>query len=269
MPMARLLSENRMFAFLKKYGYKTVAFESGHTPTQVETADHYFSPGLTLSEFQNILLNTTPIPFLFGGKKSQFDLHRARIRFILDRVSDLSDLPSPKIVFAHMISPHPPFVFGEDGREIARHWPFSYADGDHYTIQGGTRQEYIEGYRGQAKYLSGQLLKMVDQIIENSEVPPIIILQGDHGPGSQLSWESVQRTDLFERFCILNAYYLPGLKRNGVYPSITPVNSFRLVLNRYFGTDHSMLMDRSYYTTRARPYQFYDVTDFIEIDRPE
>ena len=43
-----------------------------------------------------------------------------------------------------------------------------------------------------------------------------------------------------------------------LYPSITPVNSFRLVFNHYFGTNFDMLADESYITSSSR---FTKVTD--------
>jgi hypothetical protein len=59
---------------------------------------------------------------------------------------------------------------------------------------------------------------------------------------------------------ILNAYYLPGGKSAGLYPTISPVNSFRYVLNHYFGTKFPLLPDTCYYSTYQRPYRFEDVT---------
>jgi len=116
--------------------------------TEVEFADYYFKPRMALSEFQNHLLNSTPIPFLTRSLKSQFDLHRDRLSYILDKLPNLGDVPSPKFVFAHVTMPHPPFVFDSAGAPIARAWPFSFADGDHYTIQGGTVDEYIAAIVG-------------------------------------------------------------------------------------------------------------------------
>ncbi|UCE08262.1 MAG: hypothetical protein JSW07_09665, partial [bacterium] len=210
-PLAKMLAENRVFNFLKRFDYKIVAFESGHSPTQIEKADYYYKPGVTLSEFQNILINTTPVSLLLSQTKSQFDIHRDRISYILDKIGNLEKIREPKMVFAHLISPHPPFVFSENGESIERDWPFTFADGDHYTIQGGTIEEYRIGYRNQLKYISGRILSLIDQILYNSVNPPIIIIQGDHGPGSGLYWEDLQKTDLRERFSILNAYYLPDL----------------------------------------------------------
>jgi hypothetical protein len=63
---------------------------------------------------------------------------------------------------------------------------------------------------------------------------------------------------------ILNAYYLPGTGQAGLYPSITPVNSFRVVFNAYFGTDLPILPDRSYiFTNQLHLYDFRDITDLL------
>ena len=87
---------------------------------------------------------------------------------------------------------------------------------------------------------------MVKGIIENSDIPPIIILQGDHGPS---------HFDNASRMGILNAYYFPDAKA-GLYPLITPVNTFRLLFQTYFGEDLKLLEDVSYYSEYPEAYQF-------------
>ncbi len=260
-PLSKMMINNRLFPFLKKFGYKSVSFESGHTPAHLDKVDYYFHPGATLSEFQNILINTTPIFHLLNISRSQFAMHRTRISYLIDKIPDLNYISSPKIVFGHLISPHPPFVFGENGEPKQRSWPFAFSDGDHYTIQGGTKEEYISGYRGQLKYISKQILSMIKKIIANSENDPIIIIQGDHGPGSELFWQSLPNTNIKERFSILNAYYLPGLKNKELLTAdLSPVNSFRLILREYFRADLELLDNHQYFTTRTRPYKFLEVT---------
>jgi hypothetical protein len=77
-------------------------------------------------------------------------------------------------------------------------------------------------------------------------VPPVIIIQGDHGPWLQ---------PRAKRFWILNAYYLPGHMDN-LYPDLSPVNTFRLVFNAYFGGKYDMLADVSYFSPVPRLYEF-------------
>jgi hypothetical protein len=74
----------------------------------------------------------------------------------------------------------------------------------------------------------------------------VIIIQGDHGP-AQLEKEN--------RMGILNAYYFPN-KKDALYATITPVNTFRVVFNTFFGTNLELLTDTSYYSKYSKPYGF-------------
>jgi hypothetical protein len=67
-------------------------------------------------------------------------------------------------------------------------------------------------------------------------------------------------TCLWERTPILNAYYLPGGEDRWLYPSISPVNSFRVVLNAYFGADLPFLPDATYFTSHDLERQAIDIT---------
>jgi hypothetical protein len=63
-------------------------------------------------------------------------------------------------------------------------------------------------------------------------------VQGDHGP---YGFSPGLRPAEYE---ILNAYYLPREDaRAMLYPRISPVNSFRVVLNAFFGKDLELLPD--------------------------
>jgi hypothetical protein len=77
-------------------------------------------------------------------------------------------------------------------------------------------------------------------------VPPIIIIQGDHGPWLQSKEK---------RMWILAAMYLPG-HEDKLYSTITPVNMFRLVFNSYFGGKYELLKDVSYFSPVPKLYDF-------------
>ena len=97
-----------------------------------------------------------------------------------------------------------------------------------------------------------------------SEQPPIILIQGDHGSRTYLAWNSAENTCMHERMAILNAYYLPGIETDQLYPGISPVNSFRVVLNSYFQSDLPLLDDEHYFALWDRPYGLIDVSDRLE-----
>ena len=88
---------------------------------------------------------------------------------------------------------------------------------------------------------------------------PIIILQGDHGPGAYLDWDSPEDSNMDERFSILNAFHLPGVENPSFHDGQTPVNSFRIIMNEYFQADYPLLPDHSYFSKARDPLNFMEV----------
>ena len=67
-----------------------------------------------------------------------------------------------------------------------------------------------------------------------------------------------------ERSGILNAYFLPSsCEPGGLYRSITPVNSFRVIFNSCFGADLELLKDQSYWSMAEQPFDFNLVDDLL------
>lgn len=67
-------------------------------------------------------------------------------------------------------------------------------------------------------------------------------------------------TCMWERAAIFNAYYLPVAGLDRLYPTITPVNTFRVIFDTVFESHLGTLEDLTYYSSWQRPYQFTDVT---------
>jgi len=264
-PLLRRIQHSRLRRFLEDRGYVSVAFASGYWTTEVRSADVYLSPAFSLDEFQSTLVGTTPLPAMLKvlGRASQQRWHRQRIHFAFDRLADLRAstprVPSdrPIYVFAHIICPHPPFVFAADGRDASSLPFFTMADGSDLIRPGGiSREEYIERYRAQLAYVNQLLRGTLDGLTRR---PAIIVIQGDHGPGSGLLWEDPAGSDAHERLAILCACRLPDAAPP-LRDDLTPVNLWRTILNAYFGTDLPPLPDPSYFSTSRHPYAFVDVT---------
>lgn len=271
-PLMGLVKNSHVLGIVTQYGYETFAFASGYSGAEIKNADHFVSRGFPLSEFEHTLIQNSALSINLWGTfpVDQFDIHRRRIGFTIDQLALLPETKSPRFVFAPILAPHPPFVFGSNGEEMSPTGKFSYADGNHYmSLEGASPEGYREGYRGQLHYLNSLVIKAIDGILAQPGKEPIIILQADHGPGSRLSWEEPESTCLDERLAILNALYLPEGGDMLVYDEITPVNTFRLVFDRYLGTDFGRIEDRSYFSRWNTPYRFIHVTDDMNGDSPE
>ena len=117
---------------------------------------------------------------------------------------------------------------------------------DYYKkgVGEGINREYdIEGYVNNTKFINSRLPDVLRKLIQESQTPPIIIIQGDHG---------YQLPDI--RFNNLNAYFFPDQNYTHLYPKITPVNTFRVIFNTYFDAEYPLLNDQSINVGINRPY---------------
>ena len=263
----RLIDRSEVSKYLRSLGYGYDAITTGFPAIQPNSADLwlYKESGLTL--FDGFLLAETPFPNRDPVTfETQFETRRKKLRKAFEYLDQYSVAnPMPRFFFVHVLAPHPPFVFDANGNPIKpKHMGFSIVDGDHYYQNGGTPREYAEGYAGQAAYLDKLVLASVDKILQQSKIPPVIVIQGDHGSKLRLNQELVDKTDLNECFPNLNAFYVPKNIRSKIYDGITPVNSFRIIFNGLFGDQFARLPDRSYYSGWSTPFQFIDVTDRIQ-----
>jgi hypothetical protein len=246
------ISRSAVRADLESAGYKTVAFATGFAWSEVRDADFFLSPSSPFSQmtgFETLLMRTTPLRHLEDTTQINLDeidgqRYRQRTDYIFNKISDVAHLPGPKFVFIHLIPPHPPFVYAADGSQTD---PATFLNDENlYTYQA-----YGRGYTGEIAFISGQVETAVQTILAESSQPPVIILQGDHAP-----W--LQNGD--DRFMILNAYYLPG-HNDLLYPTISPVNTFRLVLDTYLGADYPLLDDVSYASPVPHVYNFSEASN--------
>ena len=258
-PLIQLIKENTIISFLKGLGYKSVAFASGYWDTELKDADVYLTPDeFTFSDFQEILLDMTPIPKILSKIYSfQYASRRKIILNILDNLAAIPEDDKPIFVFAHISAPHQPFLFNDKGEALEPGRSIAVIPSTKEFSMADYRRKYCE----YTAWLNGKLMDIIDDILSRSESKPIIIIQADHGWNSLLGQNDPDDTALTERMAILNAYFLPDTTCTALYDEITPVNTFRVLFNCYFGTEMEMLEDRVYFSRSDTPYRFIDVTD--------
>ena len=230
----------------ESFEYQIIAFSTGYRWSELSDADIYYQIKSTnnlraLTPFELMLFKTTIIyPFrghLFnmlpvididaGGANITQNLHIEAQRNVLEILPEIPENTNPSFTFAHVLIPHPPFVFDEDGSILQDPGYFSgdkaSAINDFYDL---------DGYKRQVKFISQKILSISKEILDESDAPPIIVIQADHG------WKNE------DRHKILNLYYFPGENYEMLYPSITPVNTFRVIFNQFFNLDFDLVEDR-------------------------
>lgn len=263
--LARMIRDSAVREFLELQGYRTVAFASGYRPTELRNADRFLDgTQRNINPMEGLLLETSAfaasqalaseleLTVYFPG----YDSHRDRISYILDALPEVADLPGPKFIFVHLVIPHPPFIFDEEGGAVSPRYRYTLMDGDAFP---GTEDEYAQGYRAQLTFINDRMKDLISALLSRSQRPMVLILQGDHGPGMQLNYQSADDTNLEERLGIFSAIYTSDGKAAELGFGLSPVNTFRVLFNRYFHTDFPLLPDRSYYSTLDNPLDFVEV----------
>jgi hypothetical protein len=262
-----IVEKSRVIGFLRENGYHIVSFDSGCNLTRIESGDVYFSSPKIHGNYQVTAFELMILESSLGGifrrlrgedfepLKLVYDDHRERILYTLENLPNVTETPGPRFVLAHIVSPHTPYVFDANGEPIYNSDPYTLLD----SYSGGSSRP--EFYSDQVQFLNKQVMIVVDEILQKSPTPPIIILQGDHSHRVFYKENIADESELDRLFPILNAYYFPNRSSTSLYPSISPVNSFRVVFNEYFGTDLEYLPDERFIFQSAFPQEFIAACD--------
>lgn len=226
--------DNKVMDFLASYGYEFPTFSSGVAATEIES-DRFVKPDtFLLSELQRVYIGMTPlrspVERLLRTNESN------RVLFVVEELGKVRRDEKPMFVFAHMMSPHMPHTFDAAGNPVEETPP------------------YYKGFRDETHCLNERFLIMIDRILAR-QPNSVIIIQGDHGCRSD--WQTTEGTDLIpwegtreayikDQTGILNTIYFPDGDYSDFYPTITPVNTFRIIFNKYFGTDYELLPDKTF-----------------------
>lgn len=263
-PLMNLYKNSLILKLFKEIGYTTVAFKTGYWDTELRNSDLFLSPDqYILTDFESIILDMTPVSKILSRiYMYHYEARRQILTFILNNLGNLPETGKPKFVLAHIPAPHEPYVYDKYGNEFDPAIPFPTPGRTEY----GTFKEKNQKYSDFAEWLNGRLIEVLDKILMDTTKESIIILQADHGSDSYLLQGDSSYVGLIEKLAILNAYYFPDHYYDNLYDKISPVNSFRIVLNQYFGAKLNLLEDKIYFSRFDTPYDFKDVTD--EVNRP-
>jgi hypothetical protein len=255
-----LVENNRTVPFLKRQGYRFAFYPSlwwlatrhnRHADIEPDFG-HSLDPVwmLSRSELRRGLRVTSMLDLLH--RESTW--HRADGEHMMRTFEAIARLPQvegPVFAFAHVLSPHQPFTFDRDCR------PFIYRPAH-------SRARRDAAYVQQIECLNRVVLRTVATILRNSDIPPVILLQGDHGSNtpafdSSRTAGAIPWAAAYERLGAFGAYYLPDGGAKVVGDSVTVVNVLGDVLRYYLGADLPRESDAMYLSTYYAPYTFKHV----------
>lgn len=188
-------------------------------------------------------------PNLYSGFRNR------EIRSALDP-ENFSKLQPPYYYYQHILAPHPPFTLIADGQAARKIRP-GLQDGSHY-IFGSTqlRKQYIEGYREQIMGVENSILDQLANIPK--DIPIIVIIHGDHGPGAYFNHENAEKTCQKDRMTTLFAIYsnVPEIQKafaRNKDPSFNLVNIYRILFSSISDVSMAPLASESRFLRWSSP----------------
>jgi len=262
----QMISNNHVMKNLKSIGYEIYNFDSGWWGTRsLQIADANLCSKNQNMDFHTLHALKQISIFrafdIFIKDPSSEIFHQERRDRIFCQFDDITKIKQetekPVFVFMHVMAPHDPYVFGPDGEEV----DYKYTFGPTGTAYLDPSEEKT-AYLNQLIYLTKTLRGVIENLQENSENQPIIIIQSDTGPSTKFG-ETGNEMHQVDRMSIFNAYYFPNGKYDLLSDDITPVNSFRIVFDSNFQTDYGLVEDRVFYSTYEKPYELIEMNELL------
>ncbi|HYC30425.1 MAG TPA: sulfatase-like hydrolase/transferase [Chitinophagaceae bacterium] len=140
-----------------------------------------------------------------------------------------STQPQPVFAYAHFLMPHAPFLFDSTGKvKPQNEWGLN------------THQNYLD----QLKYANKMIMDLCTTLQKEAKRPRIIIVQSDHGYRNYTKRDNLPHDVELKN---LSAFYFPGQRYDKLYDSISNVNTFRVIMDKYFNYHLPLLKDTSFY----------------------
>lgn len=249
-----LASDSRVFRLYRSLGYEVIAIASGFEEVALRGADRFIDTGQINELETRVLGNTVVAPAIQLVDSDWFAAQqRARVASVLDATAKVSREPHarPRLVIAHVPSPHAPIVFAADGSPVPMSDLANFFD-DTFLHRVGPRERSLAEYAGQLAHVDQLALAAIDRVLDAESTPPVVLVLSDHGSAAGVDWDNLDASDLDERTANLFAALTPG--RSGVFPpDVTLVNVFGLMSEAYFGREYDPQPNAAYrwYTSLA------------------
>ena len=236
------LSDNETFSILTKENYEINFLAPFRNSVQENDLGHFFDylldgqiqgqtfPGrLRRSDFfinvRDKLYTNSHVDYYY----KVFDDKYQNILKTVEKIKKTTDSTlnrKPHFVYGHILVPHAPALFDSHGKFINPEEALKATD--------------FNTYIDQIKFANTLIKELVFHIQTHNKRNTIIVIEGDHG----YSFYPIDSIPEFG-FKNFNAVYFPDMNYDQLYDTISPVNDFRIIFNKYFGQHFSLLKDSS------------------------
>ena len=251
-PTFKIIQENLVIKKFKSKGYTLVSFNTDIVHLdETKKFDFYYCGDDTLldNNVMNSILHQSIIGYFV--EKVRYQEYRDDILCAFSELPEIKDIDEPTFLYAHFNMPHAPFIFSANGE------PFDPARQSNLGSSGN-----VDDYINYLKFTNMKIQKLVERLLDTDE-PPIIIIQSDHGSGFGIDWENPTDAMLKEKMSNFHAFYLPNGDSSLMSEATTPVNIFRVLFNSYFNEKYEILPDKIFWVLWNKPYDFKDITDIV------
>ena len=257
-PLYKLSIDNAVSRWFRAAGYAVYVQPSVGFPGTARNVSSTgtFGPG-GIERARLAIASVTLLPFVWHrtipGRAydriyGEWGYGRERL-IALRSLASTAGLPGPKLVIAHSLAAHLPYVYDPTCRIVAA--PSDSAD-------------VSPAYPPTVACTERLVLAAVRRILRESTLPPVVVLQADHGTRRSLppqgdSAAFITADQARECTGAFGAYLIPGV---ALPDTVSNVNVMRYVL-RSLGATLPMVSDAAFFNTADFPYRFVDVTPFL------
>jgi len=253
--------DNPVVDTLKGIGYQYVHIESGWDGSRcgdnvdVCYKSNFFDEASWTLASRTVL--AAPLRARYGHAFSQNGL---RSLDSLSREAATSRV-APRLVFAHVLLPHPPLKLDSRCEVRLDRRPEGGAVGARSLA--GTRELQLRksAYVEQVECVNQKVLRFLEGLGDDT----LVFMTGDHGPDSDgqpsLAPEDWTESDIFERFSVLSAYRLPEGCQDHLDQNVDLINGMRIMVGCALGVELPSLPSQSFIfpTPDANPYPVTEV----------
>jgi Sulfatase len=237
------LSDNETFSILQKENYKIHFLAPFSNIIEDNGLNNFFSflsegqitrqtfPGclhsseLFLAVKNKLHFKSNEVEYYYRPFKDKYEDIRNAVEKIKHTTDSLVNR-RPHFVYGHFMVPHRPWLFDSQEKFIS---PEELQTATDYNT-----------YVNQVKFANKLIRELVGYIKNHNKPNTVIILEGDHG-------FQYYRTDSIPLFAFknFNAVYFPDKNYDYLYDTMSPINLFRIIFDKYFGQHYALLKDTS------------------------